>query len=181
MEKLKILNLNHSHYLIRSPDVLNMPTLEKLGLKDFPMLSEVSPSIEHLKTILLINLEDCISLCSLPRSIYKLKSLKTLILFGCVKIDKLEEDLEQMESLITLITNDAAITRVPFAVERLKSLGYISLCGYEGRSCDVLPSIIWSWMSPTNNLIPKCTHVKGICRTSMSLGEMWLKIWSSWM
>jgi hypothetical protein len=116
------------------------------------MLSEVSPSIGDLREILLIDLEDCVSLRSLPRSIYKLKSLKTLILSGCLMIDKLEEDIEQMESLATLIAHDTAIKRVPFSVVRSKSIGYISLCGYEGFSSDVFPSIILSWMEPTNNL-----------------------------
>jgi len=118
------------------------------------MVSEVSPSIGNLSRILLIDLEDCISLRSLPRSIYKLKSLQTLNISGCSMIDKLEEDLEQMESLTTLIANNTAITRVPFSVVRSKSIGYISLCGYEGFSRDVFPSIIKSWMSPTNNLPP---------------------------
>ncbi|GAU43796.1 hypothetical protein TSUD_285480 [Trifolium subterraneum] len=107
MEKLKILNLSHSHCLTHTPDFLNMPNLEKLILKDCPMLTE---------------------------------------------IDKLEEDIEQMESLTTLVANSTAITRVPFSVVRSKSIGFISLCGYEGFSHDVFPSVIWSWMSPTNNL-----------------------------
>ncbi|CAL5186047.1 unnamed protein product [Lathyrus oleraceus] len=152
MGNLKILNLSHSHYLTHTPDFSYMPNLEKLVLKDCPTLSKVSPSIGHLNKILLINLENCISLCNLPRSIYKLKSLKTLILSGCIKIDKLEEDLEQMESLTTLLANNTAITRVPFSVVRSQSIGYISLCGYQGFSRDVFPSIIWSWMSPSNNL-----------------------------
>jgi hypothetical protein len=116
------------------------------------MLSEVSPSIGDLNKILLIDLEDCVSLRSLPRSIYKLKSLKTLILSGCLMIDKLDDGLEDMESLTTLIANNTAITRVPFSVVRSKSIGYISLCGYEGFSRDVFPSIIMSWMSPTSGL-----------------------------
>ncbi|KAI5413575.1 hypothetical protein KIW84_057952 [Lathyrus oleraceus] len=153
MGDLKILNLSHSHCLTHTPDFSYMPNLEKLILKDCPMLSEVSPSIGHLNKILLINLEDCISLCSLPKSIYKLKSLKTLILSGCRKIDKFEQDLEQMESLTTLLANNTAITRVPFSVVRSKSIGYISMCGYQGFSRDVFPSIIWSWMSPTNDVI----------------------------
>ncbi|WJX65730.1 hypothetical protein P8452_50356 [Trifolium repens] len=129
-----------------------MPNLEKLVLKDCPMLSEVSPSIGDLSKILLIDLEDCVSLRRLPRSIYKLKSLKTLILSGCLMIDKLDDGLEDMESLTTLIANNTAITRVPFSVVRSKSIGYISLCGYEGFASDVFPTIIWSWMSPTNKL-----------------------------
>nr|AHG29005.1 NBS-LRR protein [Cicer arietinum] len=152
MEKLKILNLSHSHNLTRTPDFSNLPNLEKLVLKDCPRLSEISPSIGNLNKVLLINLEDCVSLRSLPRSIYQLKSVIVLILSGCLMIDKLEEDLEQMESLTTLLANNTAITRVPFSVVRSKSIGYISLCGYEGSSRDVFPSIIWSWMSPTNNL-----------------------------
>ena len=154
MEKLKILNLSHSHCLTHTPDFSYMPNLEKLVLRDCPMLSEVSPTIGDLAEILLIDLEDCVSLRSLPRSIYKLKSLKILILSGCLMIDKLEEDLEQMESLTTLLANNTAIKRVPFSVVRSKSIGYISLCGYEGLLDDVFPSIIWSWMSPTNNLPP---------------------------
>ncbi|XP_058755520.1 disease resistance protein RPV1-like isoform X2 [Vicia villosa] len=152
LENLKILNLSHSHYLKQTPDFSNLPNLEQLVLIDCPKLSEVSPSIGHLSKILLINLEDCTSLHSLPRSIYKLKSLKTLILSGCSAIDKLEEDLEQMESLTTLLANNTAITRVPFSIVRSKSIGYISLCGHEGFSRNVFPSIIWSWMSPTSNL-----------------------------
>ena len=152
MEMLKILNLSHSHYLTQTPDFSNLPNLEKLVLADCSRLSEVSNSIGDLHKVLLINLEDCISLCSLPCSIYKLNSLKTLILSGCLKIDKLDDDLEHMESLTTLLANNTAITRVPISVVRSKSIGYISLCGYEGLSCDVFPSIIWSWMSPTNNV-----------------------------
>jgi Leucine-rich repeat (LRR) protein len=153
MEMLKILNLSHSHYLTQTPDFSNMPNLEKLILKDCPRLSEVSHSIGDLNKVLLIDLEDCVSLCSLPRSIYKLKSLKTLILSGCLMIDKLEEDLEQMESLTTLVANKTSLARVPFSVVRLKSIGYISMCGFEGFSHDVFPSIIMSWMSPTNNIL----------------------------
>ncbi|XP_022633246.1 TMV resistance protein N-like isoform X2 [Vigna radiata var. radiata] len=152
MEKLKILNLSHSHYLTKTPDFLNLPNLEKLVLMDCPRLSEVSYTIGHLTKVLLINFQDCISLCNLPRSIYKLKSLKTLILSGCLKIDKLEEDIEQMESLTTLVADKTAIRRVPFSIVRSKSIGYISLCGYEGFSRNVFPSIIWSWMSPVNSL-----------------------------
>jgi len=99
-----------------------------------------------------IALEDCISLSSLPKKIYKLKSLKTIILSGCSMINMLEEDMEQMESLATLLANNTAIERVPFSILRSKSIGYISLCGYEGFSRDVFPFIIWSWMSPTSAL-----------------------------
>jgi len=129
-----------------------MPNLEKLVLKDCPSLSAVSRSIGSLHKLLLINLTDCTSLQKLPRSMYKLKSLETLILSGCSMIDKLEEDLEQMKSLKTLIADKTAITKVPFSIVRLKNIGYISLCGFEGFSRDVFPSLVRSWMSPSTNV-----------------------------
>ncbi|MCH80154.1 TIR-NBS-LRR RCT1 resistance protein, partial [Trifolium medium] len=153
LENLTILNLSHSLYLTETPDFSYLPNLEKLVLKDCPSLPTVSNSIGSLHKLLLINLTDCTGLRKLPRSIYKLKSLETLILSGCSMIDKLEEDLVQMESLTNLICDKTAITKVPFSIVRSKSIGYISLCGFEGFSRDVIPSVIQSWMSPTNNVI----------------------------
>nr|WIL59991.1 nodulation protein [Melilotus officinalis] len=178
MEQLKILNLSHSHYLTQTPDFSYLPNLEKLVLKDCPRLSEVSHTIGHLKKVLLINLKDCISLCNLPRNIYTLNSLKTLILSGCLMIDKLEEDLGQMESLTTLIAKNTGITKVPFSVVRSKSIGFISLCGYEGFSRDVFPSIIWSWMSPTNNLSPAFQTTAGM---SSLVSNVLPKLQSLWL
>ncbi|KAL4394824.1 hypothetical protein AHAS_Ahas02G0190600 [Arachis hypogaea] len=74
---------------------------------------------------------------------------------GCSSIDKLEEDIEQMESLTTLMADKTAITQVPHALLRLKSIVYISLCDFKGLSRNVFPSIIWSWTSPTNNFSPQ--------------------------
>ncbi|RHN59064.1 putative TIR domain, P-loop containing nucleoside triphosphate hydrolase [Medicago truncatula] len=165
LSNLKILNLSHSQDLTETPDFSYMPNLEKLVLKDCPSLSTVSHSIGSLHNLLLIDLTDCTSLQKLPRCIYKLKSLETLILSGCSMIDKLEEDLEQMESLITLIADKTAITKVPFSIVRLKSIGYISFRGFEGFSRDVFPSLIRSWISPSNNII-------SLVQTSVSMSSL---------
>jgi Leucine-rich repeat (LRR) protein len=151
--------------LTETPDFSDMPNLEKLVLKDCPSLSKVSHSIGSLHKLLMINLTDCTGLRKLPRSIYKIKSLETLILSGCSKIDKLEEDLEQMESLKTLIADKTAITKVPFSIIRSKSIGFISLCGFKGFTRDVFPSLIRSWMSPSNNVISQV-------QTSISLSSL---------
>lgn len=156
LEKLKILNLSHFRNLKTTIDFSKLPNLEKLILKDRPSLSEIHhQSIGDISNILLINLKDCASLSSLPRQIYQLKSLKALILSGCSKIDKLEEDIEQMESLKTLLAKDTAVKEVPYSLVRSKSIEYISLCGYEGLSRDVFPSLTWSWMSPSMNPLPR--------------------------
>lgn len=155
LERLKILNLSHSRNLICTPDFSKLPNLAKLILKDCPSLSEVHQSIGDLTNLLVINFMDCTSLSNLPRTIYQLKSVKTLIISGCSKIDKLEEDIEQMESLITLLAKDTTIKEIPRSIVRLKSIGYISLCGHEGLACHIFPSLIRSWMSPTTNLIER--------------------------
>ncbi|KAI9077631.1 hypothetical protein K1719_040406 [Acacia pycnantha] len=56
-----------------------------------------------------------------------------------------------MDSLTTLIADNTAITQVPISLVRSKSIGYISICGYQGLARHVFPSLIWSRMSPTNN------------------------------
>ncbi|KAK7273962.1 hypothetical protein RIF29_15030 [Crotalaria pallida] len=166
LDKLKILNLSHSHYLIQTPDFSRLPNLEKLMLKDCPRLLTVHSTIGDLKYLILVNLKDCKSLSHLPRSIYKLKSLKSLVLSGCSKIDKLEEDIMQMESLTSLVADNTAITQVPHSLVKSKSIKYVSLCGFEGLSRDVFPSLILSWMSPKNNPM---SHIKVFQSISSSL------------
>jgi len=111
----------------------------------------VHPSIGDLCNILLINLEDCTNLSSLPKEVYKLKSLRTFILSGCFKIDILEEDIVQMESLIILVTENTAVKQVPCSIVSSKSIGYISLRGFERMPHNIFPSLIRSFMSPTMN------------------------------
>nr|XP_007134158.1 hypothetical protein PHAVU_010G024200g [Phaseolus vulgaris]ESW06152.1 hypothetical protein PHAVU_010G024200g [Phaseolus vulgaris] len=145
---LKVLNLSHSKYLTKTPDFSGLPSLEQLILKDCPRLRKVHQSIGCLSNLTLLNLKDCTSLSNLPAEVYLLKSLKTLILSGCSMIDLLEKDTVQMESLITLIAE-----QVPFSIVRSKSLGYVSLRGFERLPPNLFPSIIRSWMSPTMNPI----------------------------
>ncbi|XP_027905504.1 uncharacterized protein LOC114165056 [Vigna unguiculata] len=102
---------------------------------------------------MLLNLKDCISLTNLPIEIYKLKSLNTLILSGCSKIELMEKDILQMESLITLMAESTVVKQLPFSILSSKSIGYISLRGFEGLSHTLFPSIVRSRMSPTMNLL----------------------------
>lgn len=152
LKNLKILNLSHSHNLRHTPDFSNCPNLEKLILEDCPKLSSVSPNIGHLRKILLINLKDCKGLCELPKSIYELDSIKTLILSGCTKMKNLEAEIERMKSLTTLFADNTGINRVPLAIVRLKKLGYIALCGYEGSAPRLFPAIVQFWLSPKTNI-----------------------------
>ncbi|PNX96744.1 disease resistance protein (TIR-NBS-LRR class), partial [Trifolium pratense] len=100
-----------------------------------------TPDFSNMPNLEKLILKDCPRLSEISHTIGHLH-----------KIDKLEEDIEQMESLTTLIADNTAITEVPFSLARSTSIGYISLCGYKGSAREVFPSIIQSWMSPTNKL-----------------------------
>ncbi|XP_059461815.1 disease resistance protein RUN1-like [Corylus avellana] len=159
LEKMKILNLSHSHYLSQTPDFSKLPNLEQLILEDCTSLLEVHHSIGDLSNLVLVNLKDCKCLKSLPRSFYKLKSLETLILSGCSKMHNLADNLGEMESLTTLLADRTAIRQVPFSIVQLKNLKYLSLCGCKGSPSKSLPSLFWSWISPRKspksvNLLP---------------------------
>ncbi|KAM1095827.1 hypothetical protein ACFXTH_010592 [Malus domestica] len=127
LDKLKILNLSHSHDLTQSPDFSKFPNLEKLILKDCKRLAKVHKSIGDLKSLVMVNLKDCETLKALPRSFYKLKSVKTLVLDGCSRFQSLSEHLGEMASLVTLYADGTAIKKVPPSIARLEKLERLSL------------------------------------------------------
>ncbi|XP_068321616.1 disease resistance protein RUN1-like isoform X1 [Pyrus communis] len=127
LDKLKILNLSHSHDLTQSPDFSRLPNLEKLILKDCKRLTKVHKSIGDLKSLVLVNLKDCEMLKALPRSFYKSKSVKTLVLHGCSRFQILSEHLGKMASLITLLVDGTAIKEVPPSIVQLEKLERLSL------------------------------------------------------
>ena len=154
LEKLKFLNLSHSHYLSQTPDFSKLPNLEKLILKDCTSLFEVHESIGDLQSLILVNLEGCKSLKCLPRSFYKLKSLETLILSGCCKIDHLDDDLGELKSLKILLADNTAIKQEISIIAPLKNLNYVSLRGFEGSPREILDSYFRSRISPWNSIMP---------------------------
>ncbi|CAN6683296.1 unnamed protein product [Malus baccata var. baccata] len=127
LDKLKILNLSHSHDLTQSPDFSKLPNLEKLILEDCKRLAKVHESIGDLKSLVLVNLKDCETLEALPGSLDKLKSVITLVLDGCSRLRSLPDNLGNMASLVNLSADGTAIEKVPPSIGRLETLMYLSL------------------------------------------------------
>ncbi|XWS65098.1 hypothetical protein CRYUN_Cryun05aG0061700 [Craigia yunnanensis] len=155
LPNLKILNLNHSHGLLKTPNFSRLPSLEKLMLKDCVKLIEVDQSIGELKTLTFLSLKDCKNLMKLPRTIGLLVSLEVLILSGCLRLDGVPRELHNMKSLKVLNLDETAIHQSNswmswLSLKRSKNLGFFwaslpcSLVKLSLESCrlsdDVMPS-----------------------------------------
>ena len=119
LDKLKLIDLEHSINLIRKPDFLGVPRLEKLCLRGCINLVEIHPSIGQLSKLTVLNLEFCQSLVNLPSSMDSLRSLEVLILLGCSKLAKLPENLGKIECLEEFDLTGAAIREVPSSISFL--------------------------------------------------------------
>ncbi|KAK8272768.1 hypothetical protein V6Z12_D11G358000 [Gossypium hirsutum] len=155
--KLKMVNLEGSQNLIKTPDFTTATYLEVLILEGCTRLAHVHPSIGVLKSLKLLNLRGCRSLRSLPTKIGmesletlilsgcsnlvrfpeidgKMECLKSLDLSGCYKVENLPESLQQLEFLEELDLSETAIAKLPPFIFQLKNLKVLSFNGCKGPS-----------------------------------------------
>ncbi|XP_034903991.1 TMV resistance protein N isoform X2 [Populus alba] len=156
LNKLKILNLNHSQFLVKTPN-LHSSSLQKLRLEGCSSLVEVHQSIGNLKSLIFLNLKRCRSLKILPESIGDVKSLKRLNISGCSQLEKLPECMGDMESLTELLADGIKNELLPSFVH-LKYVRKLSLCGYifcrDSPSPTSWVSQISSWLSLSSTSWP---------------------------
>ncbi|KAL3499787.1 hypothetical protein ACH5RR_038880 [Cinchona calisaya] len=127
LEKLKFINLSHSQKLIRTPDFIGSPNLERLILEDCSILIEIHPSAGHLKRLQLLNLRNCTNLRSLPKRIF-LERLEVMILSGCSKVDEFPEILGTMNCVIEVYMEATSIKELhPSVFVHLPSLVLLNL------------------------------------------------------
>uniref|UniRef100_A0A6N2LVF1 TIR domain-containing protein n=1 Tax=Salix viminalis TaxID=40686 RepID=A0A6N2LVF1_SALVM len=132
LNKLKILNLSYSKYLVKTPN-LHSTSLEKLLLEGCLSL-----------------VEGCRRLKALPQSICDIRSLEILNISECSQLEKLPEHMGGIESLTELLANGINNEQFLTSIERLKYLRKLSLCGYNFNAES--PSST-SWTSPISSLI----------------------------
>ncbi|XP_052301342.1 disease resistance protein RPV1 [Populus trichocarpa] len=118
LPKLKVLDLRHSLDLIRTPNFLGLPALEKLILEDCIRLVQIHESIGDLQRLLILNLRNCTSLMELPEEMSRLNSLQELVVDGCSNLDSLNMALEhhQGHSLLQsdgIVASTSYITSLP--------------------------------------------------------------------
>ena len=119
LNKLKLIDLQLSKNLIKTPDFTGVPRLEILCLRGCINLVEIDPSIGQLSRLTVLNLEFCRSLINLPSNMDGLRHLKKLILLGCSKLACLPENLGKIECLKELDLTGTAIREVPSSISFL--------------------------------------------------------------
>ena len=133
MAKLRLLDLSDSKVLVKTPNFIGCPNLERLIFQGCTSLYELHPSIGALNKLTLLNLKDCRSLTSLPCEI-NLKSLEIFILSGCSNLKKFSEIGTNMTSLSEMYLDGTAVEELPSSVERLTGLTVLSLQGCKNLS-----------------------------------------------
>ncbi|CAN6722755.1 unnamed protein product [Malus baccata var. baccata] len=140
LKRLKFINLNHSQYLERTPNLTEAKNLEALFLEDCKSLFEVHPSISSLQNLLVLSLRGCKELRKFQSSI-RMKSLKNLILSGCSSFEKFPDISEVMKELSVLRLDETAIKELPSSIKNLS--GLVSLDLRCCKNIQGLPSSIY--------------------------------------
>ena len=133
MAKLRLLDLSDSKVLVKTPNFIGCPNLERLIFQGCTSLYELHPSIGALNKLTFLNLKDCRSLTSLPCEI-NLKSLEIFILSGCSNLKKFSEIGTNMTSFSELYLDGTAVEELPSTPERLTGLTVLSLQGCKNLS-----------------------------------------------
>uniref|UniRef100_A0A6N2KIY0 TIR domain-containing protein n=1 Tax=Salix viminalis TaxID=40686 RepID=A0A6N2KIY0_SALVM len=118
LPKLKILDLRHSHGLIRTPDLSGIPRLENLILEDCIHLVQIHESIGDLRCLVMLNLKNCKSLVELPEEVSGLNSLQELYLNGCSNLESLNFELGNHQGH-RLLQSDACAASTPSIITSL--------------------------------------------------------------
>ncbi|XP_060193629.1 TMV resistance protein N-like [Lycium barbarum] len=138
LDKLKYLNLSYSKGLISTPNLGQMPYLEKLNLSNCKNLVGVHESLGALTRLQYLNLSHCSKLRSLSKRIH-LESLEKLLLWDCTKLESFPQIIGLMPKLSELHLEGTAIKEIPESIINLSGLVSINL-----SNCKDLESITYS-------------------------------------
>ncbi|XVF70310.1 hypothetical protein PTKIN_Ptkin11bG0151400 [Pterospermum kingtungense] len=133
--KLKILNLEGSQNLIKTPDFEMIPNIESLTFEDCIKIVDLHPSIAFLRRLKHLNLSNCKRLRNLPTKI-GMQCLQKLILRGCSNLKRFPEVDGEMKCLVELYLDGTGIEELPYSIGHLSSLVLLNL-----KDCKNLASL----------------------------------------
>ncbi|EEF42975.1 leucine-rich repeat-containing protein, putative [Ricinus communis] len=169
---LKILNLSHSHCLVKTPNFMGLPSLERLKLKDCVNLIDLDESIGYLRRLIVLDLRGCRNVKRLPVEIGMLESLEKLNLCGCSKLDQLPEEMRKMQSLKVLYADadcNLSDVAIPNDLRCLRSLESLDL---KGNPIYSIPESINSLTTLQYLCLDKCTRLQSLPQLPTSLEEL---------
>ncbi|XP_059665382.1 disease resistance protein RUN1-like isoform X2 [Cornus florida] len=169
LEKLRFLNLSHSPYLNKTPDLSCLPCLENLDLRECTNLVEIQLFGGVHERLVDVNLNGCKKLRGLPRSI-KLKNLKKFNLSFCSKLEKFPDIEGNMGCLEHLNFFRSAIKELPLSMEHLNGLRF--LCLRDCRKLKIVPSNIFSRMKDLKSLEMGGTALKQLPSSIVDLSNL---------
>ena len=148
-DSLKFIKLEKSLKLIKTPDFIKIPNLEKLVLKGCINLCSLHPSIGVHQKLTFRNLKSCKNLKNLS-SKFEIECLEILIFSGCSNLKRIPEFGENMKSVLELYLDGTAITKLPTSIENLTSL--VSLNVKDCKNLMSLPSTFFNmkWLKDLN-------------------------------
>lgn len=153
------MELSHSRFLEKTPDLSKAINLERLVLEGCTHLHMVDPSLACLKKLLFLNFKDCKNLRDFPSSI-ELESLQILILSGCSKLRKFPEIRGYMKHLSELFLDGTAIVGLPSSIEYATGLVILDLTNC--KELKGLPDGICNLASLRTLLLSDCSKLESL-------------------
>ncbi|XP_048136638.1 disease resistance protein RPV1-like [Rhodamnia argentea] len=123
--KLKVLDLSYCNYLMRTPDLSMLVSLERLILEGCCNLVEIDASIGKLEHLTDLNLKGCDSLEKLPEEIGCLQALIEIVMPNTLR--RLPETFGNLRSLLTFDMSHSRISKLPCSIGGLVKLRRLNL------------------------------------------------------
>ncbi|XP_048136636.1 disease resistance protein RPV1-like [Rhodamnia argentea] len=123
--KLKVLDLSYCNYLMRTPDLSMLVSLERLILEGCCNLVEIDASIGKLEHLTALNLKGCDSLEKLPEEIGCLQALIEIVMPNTLR--RLPETFGNLRSLLTFDVSHSRISKLPCSIGGLVKLRRLNL------------------------------------------------------
>ncbi|XP_056168372.1 disease resistance protein RPV1-like [Syzygium oleosum] len=121
-KKLKVLTLEHSLGITRTPSFPECSTLERLTLQHCAHLVKIDRSIGNLRCLIHLNINSCKKLQDLPEKLGDLLNLQYFSVRDCSSLSELPDSVSQLTLLMKLDVSSTMITRLPDSIGRLTRL-----------------------------------------------------------
>ncbi|RZB62064.1 TMV resistance protein N isoform B [Glycine soja] len=154
---LTVLNFDKCKFLTQIPDVSDLPNLRELSFRWCESLVAVDDSIGFLNKLKELSADGCRKLTSFPP--LNLTSLETLEISECSSLEYFPEILGEMENIQKLRLTDLPIKKLPFSIQNLTGLQWLTLgsCGIVQLPCSLsmMPKLLefnirdcnrWQWV-----------------------------------